>query len=226
MSTKPLERRSIVYYASKYGNCDNVFASTFSRLTFPFLSSIQRKSGATIPPKADDRSRSMKYKAPQQYVEKAEKTIVPPLKVDPVAHGSVRQSSQPASSSQLALARTAVGRGIRHQVILSSKSTPVEEGPRDPDPLLQHRCDSLSQLASSYQHTLKEHRSEDDARAQHEQFLGHLSRDSSLVDLAMIPSLEDAESFHPESGMSTKDECGWGFVDFPYPELDPSSHIE
>lgn len=188
----------------------------------------QRKSGVTIPPtKEEERSRPVKNKTSQQPVIKPAKLMPPPTRANPVGHGSVRHSNQCATSSQLALARTAVGRGIRHGVTLSSKPTPVTDILQVPDPLLQHRSDSLSQLASNYQHSLDDYRSQDDARAQNnEQYQGHLSRDSSLVDLAMIPSLDDMASYHPESTISTKDEFGWGFVDFPYPELDPGSNVE
>lgn len=188
----------------------------------------QRKSGITITPKEDEKLRSVKSKPSQQPVIKSAKIIPPAVRSDPTSYGPVRQSNQSASSSQLALARAAVGRGIRHGVTLSSsKSTPVTDKALVPDPLLQqHRSDSLSQLASNYQHSLDEHRSQDDARTEDEQYEGRLSRDSSLVDLAMIPSLDDGATYHPDSTISMKDEFGWGFVDFPYPELDPSSNIE
>lgn len=200
---------------------------TFAFSPFPCPPFTQRKSGATVPSKEDDHSRLIKNKTIPQPAIKAAKVIPPPPRIDPVAHGPMRQSNQPASSSQLALARAAVGRGIRHGVTLSSKSAPVTaDNAHVPDPLVQHRSDSLSQLASNYQHSLDDHRLQDDARTQHEHYEGQLSRDSSLVDLAMIPSLDDVASYHPESTISVKDEFGWGFVDFPYPELDPSSNIE
>lgn len=224
---KPAEKKSIAYYGSKYDKLVLCSCIDFFRRLTELSILLQRKSGATVHPKDDERSRPIKNKEPQQYVAKPAKTMLPPPRANPIAHGPVKPSNQSASSSQLALARTAVGRGIRHGVTLSSKSTPVtEESTQVPDPLLQHRSDSLSQLASNYQHTLTEHRSHDEARAQNEQYQGYLSRDSSLVDLAMIPSLDDVASYQPESASSAKDEFGWGFVDFPYPELDPSSNIE
>ncbi|GAX24688.1 hypothetical protein FisN_4Hh246 [Fistulifera solaris] len=208
----------------KMAPCSYVNESTGKEINS--LLKIKRKTGATIPSKEEEKSRSIKHKPPEHSTEKPAKVLPPPTRMEPVSHSSLKQPNQPASSSQLALARSAVGRGIRHGITLSSKSTPVTDAAQVPDPLLQQRSDSLSQLASNYQHSLDEYRSHGDVRSDNEHYEGRLSRDSSLVDLAMIPSLDDVGAYQHESTTSTKDEFGWGFVDFPYPELDPSSNAE
>lgn len=89
--------------------------------------------------------------------------------------------------------------------------------------------DSLSQLASNYQNSLVDLPSYPEpaySGAQQQQdtsnsfgqdpFPSLLSRNSSLIDLAMIPTLEDGEDDAVPSIP------GMNFVDFPQPEVDPS----
>lgn len=91
--------------------------------------------------------------------------------------------------------------------------------------------DSLSQLANNYQNSLVDLPSypepavsssqaqapPDAATSYPNDPLNFLSRNSSLVDLAMIPTLEEGDS----GTMPTVP--GMNFVDFPQPEVDPSN---
>jgi hypothetical protein len=96
--------------------------------------------------------------------------------------------------------------------------------------------DSLSQLASNYQNTLTGGHSNDveveaeptpleqlrsrttSPSGSHNNYVCFLSRNSSLVDLAMIPGID--EDLQPSTDTNS---YGLSFVDFPNPEVHPSS---
>ena len=78
--------------------------------------------------------------------------------------------------------------------------------------------DPLSQLASNYRNSLMEIRDNDQLTSS-----GLLSRDSSLLDLAMIPDVDDGAPPAPETSDINP---GFTFVDFPNPEVQPQDEGE
>ena len=143
---------------------------------------------------------------------------------------------QEGSSSFKALARTAVGKGIRHGYTAADchrvgprKSVPSmdtssevsksvdasqQSTPKQPPAM----NDPLSQLASNYRNSLMEIRDNDQLTSS-----GLLSRDSSLLDLAMIPDVDDGAPPAPETSDINP---GFTFVDFPNPEVQPQDEGE
>ena len=137
--------------------------------------------------------------------------------------------------SQQALARVAVGRGIRH-----SFNIPQQNAAAKPPPLVVPNASnssvaestqaSLSALQSNFQNSLQNSQSEGaesttqimgDSNNQEPELSngfipGTLRRDDSLVDLAMIPMLDDSDQIQDIDGSH-----GLTFVDFPW--QDPSS---
>jgi len=166
------------------------------------------------------------------------------MKLPPKPEFSTLSSAQhathaPQGNSQQAIAQSAVGRGIRHSLGSPSSAASTSEATGPASGALDSNSflipvgveDSLSQLASNYQSSLVHHSSSgpDQALSHAPQpaqgsyspysatdpFPSLLSRNSSLIDLAMIPSLEDGDSDMPTIP-------GMHFVDFPQPEVDPS----
>jgi hypothetical protein len=160
-----------------------------------------------------------------------------------------------------ALARTAVGRGIRHSYSLGAGSHPgshpgsqparpmqvqsmqtasapqpsanVASHPGAPPfdfPELPNANDSLSQLTSNYRNSLNDMSAQaslddetmptplDQMRDGNASgaFGGFLSRNSSLVDLAMIPNVDEVDDQQTDF-----QSFGMNFVDFPNPEVYP-----
>lgn len=143
----------------------------------------------------------------------------------------------PTDGSQQAIARSAVGRGVRHSFALGASTTASDQKahtasqqqPSDntcftvptgvEDSLSQLTSNFHSSLADSSNHTPDLHESQppqDDADRAFTNDGGFslLSRNSSLVDLAMLPTYEEGDTV-PEMP-------GFSFVDFPQPEVDPS----
>jgi hypothetical protein len=157
-----------------------------------------------------------------------------------------------------ALARTAVGRGIRHGYSLTAGSHPGSQPARlaqnasapqgnvnaaaargatpfDFPDHMPSANDSLSQLTSNYRNSLNESMSTqslddetmptplDQMRdpSASGAFGGFLSRNSSLVDLAMIPNVDDTDDQQTDFRS-----FGMNFVDFPNPEVYPTSGNE
>jgi len=134
----------------------------------------------------------------------------------------------PRDGSQQAIAAAAVGRGIRHSIAGIPAAAPavaqVAESSSNVAPSGVE--DSLSQLANNYQNSigdLPDYPEQANSHGQQQDFNIHayndpfpslLSRNSSLVDLAMIPNFDETELLPSSHGMS--------FVDFPQPEVDPS----
>jgi hypothetical protein len=135
------------------------------------------------------------------------------------------------------LARRAVGIGIRHGLIGSGSNTSLAA----PTPALttsNSTANSLSELASNYQNSLKEdivtEESDDDptplSRMQgritnsfdtmlEPTYVGFLSRNSSLIDLAMLAPVEenagDLSSGGEDNGNQVRG--NYEFLDFPNP---------
>lgn len=157
------------------------------------------------------------------------------------------------TGSQQALARTAVGRGIRHGYSLNTGSHPGSQPARLPQTAsapqgnmsaagaqfdfpdqMSSANDSLSQLTSNYRNSLNDMSNQslddetmptplDQMRDPNASggFGGFLSRNSSLVDLAMIPNVDD-----PDDQQTDFRSFGMNFVDFPNPEIYPTSGNE
>jgi len=168
----------------------------------------------------------------------------------PVAKAKPTPSQNDAPTAAVghqALARRAVGRGVRH----GFTSPPLQPEPTQPEATTstlvaaarhpQANSDNLTELATNYRNVLNEGRaaavstsnpSNDNTsndptplsqmqRSNYDSgtFGGFLSRNSSLVDLAMLAPVADEE---PPPSDNTGD--GFGFVDFPNPEIYPSNH--
>ena len=131
----------------------------------------------------------------------------------------------PVNNSHVALARSAVGKGIRHgysSVVNVSQAAPtametnekvstIESSTpdftfQDPHHLGMDVQSSLSELSHNFKNSMRN--APLDA-----QFFGMLSRDSSLIDLAMLDTVEPT----PVSEMrGTTDSQFLSFVDFPH----------
>lgn len=140
-----------------------------------------------------------------------------------------------AVGSHQALARRAVGKGIRHGFGAPQPRTVQPPAPPPAQlPLSTSVADSLSALASNYQNSLNDDsaavESDDDptplSRMQGRDgslfdavggYMGFLSRNSSLVDLAMIAPVDET-LLDPTNELEdlARD---FGFDDFPNPEI-------
>jgi hypothetical protein len=132
--------------------------------------------------------------------------------------------NQPQHTQQ-ALARVAVGKGIRHGFTLpqtkKSSILPQEITPRTSNPLAAESPveASLSALTNNFRNSLggietatDQDRSQDQAIARMAAYIpGSLSRDDSLVDLAMIPMVEEGDQSTPATSTGP-----FTFVDFPW----------
>lgn len=138
-------------------------------------------------------------------------------------------AAAPKGSSQQAIAQAAVGRGIRHsikqggavaQIELPPAVTELVPSPLAPPTTTNYSMstgvqDSLSQLANNYQNSIGDLPDlPDQPDYLNDPFPSLLSRNSSLIDLAMIPAFDENEPLPTGPGMN--------FVDFPQPEVDPS----
>jgi hypothetical protein len=226
-----------------------------------FLRLNQRK--ATIP--AKDRTSGRKQggadKAASKPGHAASNTVTVANPVAPVAalsysNGITVMQEPPIgapgnASTQQAIAKSAVGRGIRHSLgydSSASASAAVVRAAQSQTTIQASKTafyipagveDSLSQLASNYHNSLAAEtphseqtsslnqsqpqsyqfpaRDQDTETIYSDPFSSLLSRNSSLLDLAMIPNLEG------EDGDMMPMITGMGFVDFPQPEVDPSN---
>lgn len=140
----------------------------------------------------------------------------------------------PSNGSHIALAQRAVGKGIRHNFscgpqqaitpVVKQPAAPVIAAPdpttppftfQDPYQLGMDIQNNLSELSNNFKNSLK-----DDAAPEAEEpgGFGMLSRNSSLVDLAMLDMVEPT----PVSELiSTCDPVLMSFVDFPHNDLEP-----
>jgi hypothetical protein len=141
------------------------------------------------------------------------------------------------SSLQHDIARRAVGKGIRHGFL--TPALPREElQAAIPNPTAAgnarqretgRQSDSLTQLTTNYRNSLNDMFSSNTdiaaSSAPSQQGDGmFLNSNSSLIDLAMIPGVEEADDTGGMELQQSADEgFGWGFIDFPNPEVFPSS---
>jgi hypothetical protein len=158
---------------------------------------------------------------------------------------SITTDTAGQATGHQALARQAVGKGIRHGFAVSAVQ-PAQ--PRSTQELDQ----SLSELASNYRRSFVQQQNSTASDAalaaaaaeaaaaaddlgsdsdptplsqmqqeRDESFTGFLSRNSSLIDLAMIAPVDDEETSDVATSASNATNR-FGFVDFPNPEVDPS----
>ena len=147
-----------------------------------------------------------------------------------------------AGDAYKAVAKSAVGRGIRHSFLNrrlppqpnNASAAPVPEAAHSTsEPQRDSSQESLTQLAANYRNSLIDYHGEGNVE---EQFnfdtdptplsqmcedgtgsnSGLFSRDPSLLELAMIPELD-------EGGADDGNINGFSFVDFPNPEVRPKS---
>lgn len=146
---------------------------------------------------------------------------------------SVQETSEPENSYK-AVAKSAVGRGIRHR-FSGQGSLPALRVARthvpaavtsQGKPLQKPSQDSLSQLATNYRNSLNDMVDDGTAfdadptplsqlRVDGSSSSSFFGQDSSLLELAMIPEVDEGES-----GRSSD---VFNFVDFPNPEVRPKS---
>merc|ERR1711939_104884 len=138
------------------------------------------------------------------------------------ANGSNSGGGSAPNQSQMAIARVAVGKGIRH----SFSHPGMKKSLHRPQPKRQESFStspstsipvqaSLSVLESNYKHSLGVQPSEtpnplQPAAPSNVYVPGSLRRDDSLVDLAMIPIVDEGLQ------SSTSDLAGLAFIDFPW----------
>ena len=151
-------------------------------------------------------------------------------------HKNPAGAGAPSNNSHMALARSVVGKGIRHGyssaaasfakssasavTVVATEATATATATatpnftfQEPDQLGMDMQSSLSELSNNFKNSLRDG----------QQSFGMLSRDSSLVDLAMLDSVEPT----PVSEMKgTSDHHFMQFVDFPHSsqEFDLSPH--
>lgn len=130
-------------------------------------------------------------------------------------------------SSHAALAQTAVGKGIKHSYMSGAQESFSKESSslnqksavkpqftfQDPHQLGMDVQSSLSELTSNFQNSLLNQHEE-----QNNQTGGMLSRNSSLVDLAMLHPVEPT----PVSELKVNDPDFMTFVDFPSQDMKPA----
>jgi len=136
-------------------------------------------------------------------------------------------ASPRSKQSQQALARVAVGKGIRHSFSMPQSKDSVAVRPTaTPNPLTAGSPvqDSLSQLQSNYKNSLQDLAAQEKSTALPDSTVssrqpssslnpyvpGSMRRDDSLVDLAMIPMIDGGtqENMFASNGLT--------FVDFPW----------
>ena len=145
----------------------------------------------------------------------------------------IADSSQ---SQQQALARVAVGRGIRHSYNYTQKkpasnavSQPLVKPEQIPSVDTSTQA-SLSALQSNFQSSLQASQdagqlsqgkdlNDQTACESQEYFPGMLRRDDSLVDLAMIPLFDESAEVDQVQGSQ-----GLTFIDFPWQEPNSSTN--
>lgn len=156
------------------------------------------------------------------------------------------KNKTPSLSAHQIMARRAVGKGIRHGFAAASQangSSRVVTQSKSLNPgginakaanfsTLQSNANSLVELANNYRNSLNALNQTtqqnttvaDSASRSHTPNLtnvesyGFLSRNSSLIDLAMLAPLDD--DVVGDQGLQT-DAHGFSFVDFPNPEVHP-----
>lgn len=165
----------------------------------------------------------------------------PQTMTSPAPHTGAPPVSSSVEDSFKAVAKSAVGRGIRHSfnsrtlppISRTSSARPDETQSETPSEAMVEKDlsqDSLTQLATNYRNSLIDHHG-DNTGVEEFQFdadptplsqmqgdassaPGFFSGDPSLLELAMIPEAE-------EGGGQDSSATGFNFVDFPNPEVRP-----
>lgn len=143
--------------------------------------------------------------------------------------GSARAPIPSAQGSHQALAQAAVGRGVRHTVSIdhTTYASSPQAKSSEPAPSAASSAtrisnsgtntqNDLSELALNYKNSLNDFLQ--DVEPNPIGNTGFLSRNSSLIDLAMIPSVEEEEQLsvnEPSSQDIDPYSLGLNFVDFP-----------
>ena len=169
---------------------------------------------------------------------------------NPPVSASISNGQTSSNPSQQDIARVAVGRGIRHSFSHPSARKPAPLPPRpvpsaqsgptgrtvaEPSdsvvPVVQA---SLSALKSNFQNSLdaalgqaaNSTEKSDDTTFLTSYVPGSLRRDDSLVDLAMIPLVDEgnyeADLFSSTGGLSST--AGFSFIDFPWQDPNPPTN--
>lgn len=196
-----------------------------------------RKSAANSENKTKGKGKSKGIPAPSQIPPSPSSTNGVVCQPASIGSSSNHALLSPGANSQQAIAQAAVGRGVRHSLGYDPKAiadvqSAAGEGERFMLPTGVE--DSLSALTNNYQNSLAEHKlykesSPDEAPSSSNPYSKQsespngdvptfLSRDSSLIDLAMIPTLDETEEPPGVPGMN--------FVDFPQPEVNPGLDID
>lgn len=215
---------------------------------------MQRKTSTSIAAKDKDKKKEPGNisKPPQRKISSEDNSVV-----NPVLAGIIQRSNNPQTTtitapatattttpntsalgeSYKAVAKSAVGRGIRHN-FTSRTLPPVASAAvaRPDETTSQHQAesnlsqDSLTQLATNYRNSLIDFHGNDSvvedfkfdadptplSQMQGDETTsssGFFSRDPSLLDLAMIPEAEEGGGLELANGFN--------FVDFPNPEVRP-----
>jgi hypothetical protein len=147
---------------------------------------------------------------------------------------AVSSSTNLLPQSQQALARVAVGKGIRHSFNIPQQQSVAKRPPLvapNVSSVAESTQASLSALQSNFQNSLLHSQSQgaeaSDAFSNQEAetangFIpGTLRRDDSLVDLAMIPMLDDSDQIQDMQGSH-----GLTFVDFPWQDSSAPSNSD
>lgn len=196
---------------------------------------LQRKGSVGGPDPNDSTKKNTQIKIAKATTNASKSKGMNPVLVGILHRSSNRvtdESSDGNSSvpdSQQAIAQSAVGRGIRHGWSSSIKPSdiPMASQLRVPDPTYSNemRDRNLSQLASSYRNSLTDMEQANDILIdadptpledmKRRPAYGFLSQNSSLVDLAMIPGIDEGQ---PPSTDESND-YGLTFIDFPNTDL-------
>ena len=133
----------------------------------------------------------------------------------------------PPNESQKEIARGAVGKGIRHSFSFNGmKPAPLPPRPganeNGSDSVVQAGLSALkNNFESSFNSGTREGQASTQPAPNSMSYVpGSLRRDDSLVDLAMIPLVEDAPVSEPEFLSSS---AGLNFIDFPWQDPNASA---
>ena len=139
--------------------------------------------------------------------------------------GTTRTTSSTMQQSQKAIARVAVGKGVRHGYVPQRAkstqnyhaSTPVQASlnalTQNFNQSMHETTESATDVQGNYEYQLPEPTPVTAAPAGRVTYVpGSLHRDDSLVDLAMIPLVGDGTTADSNAATSS----GFSFVDFPF----------
>lgn len=143
-------------------------------------------------------------------------STVNPVLADIVRSSSSRRRSPrklTANTPAGEIARQAVGKGVRHGYVVPAAAAAAQPAADESTGATVNN--TLAELESNYRISLNTASDNDNNDAGG--FPAFLARESSLVDLAIIPQPSNTQ----EGGVDT-----FNFVDFPHPEVDPLSCLD